>query len=88
MLFTHPVASRVGVGPEGSCPPRGGEMRSKKVRKEKTWERGREQGNEKRKQGKKDGRALRGSEPSEPSEQSEPDMSEKSETASARGGDV
>ena len=21
MLFTHPVASRVGVGPEGSCPP-------------------------------------------------------------------
>ena len=23
MLFTHPVASRVGVGPEGSFPPRG-----------------------------------------------------------------
>ena len=22
MLFTHPVASRVGVGLEGSCPPR------------------------------------------------------------------
>ena len=22
MLFTHPIASRVGVGPEGPCPPR------------------------------------------------------------------